>query len=147
MAIEQPRMTSPAEPFTQRTVARILVVDDEPKLRDSLAEGLRLEAWEVTTAENGTEAMRLIGAERFDLLVLDWMLPDFDGIEILRRVRARAPQLPVLMLTARCTHTDQAEAFAHGATDYVAKPFAFADLLARCHALLTPVPPRAHRPV
>src|SRR5438105_2770222 len=97
----------------------VLLVEDEPKLRKSLAEGLRLEAWHVVTAANGEEAMRQIGTRDFDLLVLDWMLPDLDGIEILRRVRVQHPNLPVLMITARCNHSDQAAAFQQDATDYL----------------------------
>jgi DNA-binding response OmpR family regulator len=125
-----------AERSIQHAVARVLLVDDEPKLRESLAEGLRLEEWEVVTAGSGAEAMQRIGSGEFDLIVLDWMLPDFDGMEVLRRVRAQAPELPVLMITARHGHGDQVTAFQKGATDYLIKPFAFSDLVARCRVLL-----------
>src|SRR5687768_9278739 len=117
-------------------VARILIVDDEPKLRDSIAQGLRLEPWDVVTASNGNEAMRIIAANQLDLVVLDWMLPDVDGMEILRRVRVHFPDLPVLIITARSGSDDVRTALEHGATDVIRKPFGFTDLLARCTALL-----------
>jgi DNA-binding response OmpR family regulator len=115
---------------------RVLLVEDEPKLRASLADGLQLEDWQVTTAENGQEAFRLLESQPFDLLLLDWMLPDQDGLEILRFVRAKGSEIPVLVVTARSTHADEAAAFRHGANGYLLKPFAFAELLARCRALL-----------
>jgi DNA-binding response OmpR family regulator len=132
-------MTASVETSSKKTPAtRVLVVDDEPKLRESLAEGLRLEDWTVVTAENGTEALERLRADSFDLLVLDWMLPDIDGLEILRRIRPQAPRLPVLMVTARNMRSDQVAALECGATDYVTKPFAFDELIARCRALLAP---------
>jgi two-component system, OmpR family, response regulator len=131
-------MTSGAETKDKRAAARVLLVDDEPKLRESIAEGLRLEGWAVSTAATGAEALALFRGNEFDLLVLDWMLPDIDGMEILRRVRAHAPRLPVLMITARCSPTDQATAFRNGATGFLTKPFAFDDLLVRSGALIAP---------
>ena len=119
------------------TVHRRLV-EDEPKLRQSLTDGLQLEEWQVTAVETGSEAFRLLQRETFDLLLLDWMLPDGDGIEILQHVRARGSQVPVLFVTARSSHNDQAAAFENGATGYLMKPFAFEDLLARCRALMAP---------
>jgi DNA-binding response OmpR family regulator len=118
--------------------ARILVVDDEPKLCESVAEGLRLEGWIVVTAASVAAANGLLGAERFDLLVLDWMLPDGDGLELLQRVRAITVRMPVLVMTARNSHYDEAIAFESGASEFLTKPFAFGDLLARCQALLSP---------
>ena len=134
------RMNSSADrnETSTRAAVRVLLVDDEPKLRESLAEGLRIEDWDVVTAETGAEAMQLLRAHDLDLVVLDWMLPDCDGMDILRHIRAQWPQLPVLMITARCSHTDQATAFQNGATDYLMKPFAFEDLLTRSRALLAP---------
>lgn len=117
---------------------RILLVEDEPKLCASLAEGLRLEEWDVVTAASGTAALELIRAHEFNLVVLDWMLPDMEGLEVLRQVRARLPRLPVLMMTARAGHFAEIIAFQNGATDYVTKPFAFDDVLARCHVLIAP---------
>ena len=119
---------------------RILLVEDERKLRESLAEGLRLEEWEVDTAATGADALAAIRTGIFDLVLLDWMLPDLEGIDVLRGTRAHSPRLPVLMITARCTHADQVTAFRNGATDYLAKPFAFDDLVARCRALVPPEP-------
>ena len=118
------------------TPPRVLVVEDEQKTRDSLAEGLRLESWAVSTASTGQEALELLASEGFDLVVLDWMLPDRDGIEVLQRVRGQGQHTPVLMLTARSTLNDRVVGLDSGADDYVAKPFAFAELLARCRALL-----------
>jgi DNA-binding response OmpR family regulator len=122
---------------TTTHTARILLVEDEPKLRESLAEGFRLEDWSVTTAATGMDALRRLGYEDFDLLILDWMLPDLDGIELLLEIRSRGLRTPVLILTARSSESDRATAMESGATDLVAKPFGFADLLARCRVLLT----------
>jgi two-component system, OmpR family, copper resistance phosphate regulon response regulator CusR len=118
------------------TVPRILVVEDEGKTRESLAEGLRLESWQVETAANGEAAVASLEAQPFDLVVLDWMLPDRDGIDVLRTVRQRGVHTPVLMLTARNSLNDRVIGLDSGADDYLPKPFAFAELLARCRALL-----------
>ncbi|HVU32769.1 MAG TPA: response regulator transcription factor [Opitutaceae bacterium] len=115
---------------------RVLVVEDEAKTRDSLAEGLRLEEWQVETAEAGDQAIELLEAANFDLIVLDWMLPDRDGLDVLQHLRGRAVHTPVLMLTARATLEDRVVGLESGADDYLPKPFAFAELLARCRALL-----------
>jgi DNA-binding response OmpR family regulator len=114
----------------------ILLVEDEAKTRESIAEGMTLEGWKVTAVSGGGEAMQLTAQSTFDLLVLDWMLPDRDGIEVLRHVRARGQVTPVLMLTARGTLQDRVVGLDSGADDYLPKPFAFAELLARCRALL-----------
>jgi DNA-binding response OmpR family regulator len=114
----------------------VLVVEDEQKTRESLAEGLRLEAWNVSTAANGDEALALLHREPFDLVVLDWMLPDRDGVEVLQQLRGAGKHIPVLMLTARSTLNDRVVGLDSGADDYLPKPFAFAELLARCRALL-----------
>lgn len=114
----------------------VLFIEDEDKTRDSIAEGLRLENWSVTVASTGTEGCALLDRESFDLLVLDWMLPDRSGIEVLQHVRRRGLHPPVLMLTARGTLNDRVAGLDSGADDYLAKPFAFAELLARCRALL-----------
>ena len=114
----------------------MLIVEDEQKTRDSVAEGLTLEEWQVATAEGGEQAIKLLSAESYDLLVLDWMLPDRSGIEVLRSIRERGVQTPVLMLTARTTLDDRVTGLETGADDYLLKPFAFAELLARCRALL-----------
>ncbi|MEX2043876.1 MAG: response regulator, partial [Opitutus sp.] len=124
-------------PAVETSVApRVLVVEDEQKTRESLTEGLQLEGWTVAMAANGTEALGLAEKEPFDLVVLDWMLPDRDGIEFLQELRGRGLQFPVLMLTARSTLNDRVIGLDSGADDYLVKPFAFAELLARCRALL-----------
>jgi two-component system copper resistance phosphate regulon response regulator CusR len=115
---------------------RVLVVEDEQKTRDSLAEGLRLEAWNVVVAENGSGAIGTLEREEFDLIILDWMLPDRDGLEVLQHLRGRGHQTSVLMLTSRSTLHDRVVGLDSGADDYLPKPFAFAELLARCRALL-----------
>ena len=118
------------------TPPRVLLVEDEDKTRDSILEGLRLEGWTVTGVSSGEQALAHLERESFDLLVLDWMLPQSDGIEVLRHLRSRAQHMPVLMLTARSTLNDRVVGLDSGADDYLAKPFAFAELLARCRALL-----------
>jgi two-component system, OmpR family, copper resistance phosphate regulon response regulator CusR len=115
---------------------RILIVEDEEKTQASLAEGLRLESWQVATASTGKEAIALLDAGAFDLVVLDWMLPDRNGLDVLRHLRGRAVATPVLMLTARASLDDRVTGLESGADDYLSKPFAFAELLARCRALL-----------
>ncbi|MBL9215039.1 MAG: response regulator transcription factor [Opitutaceae bacterium] len=115
---------------------RILLVEDEDKTRASVAEGFRLEGWEVVAATNGEEAVGLLEGQAFDLLVLDWMLPGRDGLAILRHARARGLHIPVLMLTARRELDDRVTGLETGADDYLPKPFAFAELIARCRALL-----------
>jgi two-component system copper resistance phosphate regulon response regulator CusR len=101
-----------------------------------VAEGLRLEDWRVTTAVTGDDALAELEKSTFDLLILDWMLPGPDGMEVLRHVRARGNPTPVLLLTARRSLDDRVAGLEGGADDYLPKPFAFAELLARCRALL-----------
>ena len=115
---------------------RVLVVEDEAKTRASLAEGLGLQGWDVVAAATGDEAGFILERQVFDLLVLDWMLPGLSGLEVLALVRSRGADLPVLMLTARDAVDDRVAGLERGADDYLAKPFAFAELVARCRALL-----------
>lgn len=117
-------------------IPHVLVVEDEQKTRDSVAEGLRLEGWQVMTAVSGDEAVSAMELATFDLLVLDWMLPGCDGLAVLRHARDRGKQTPVLLLTARRSLDDRVAGLEGGADDYLSKPFAFAELLARCRALL-----------
>ena len=114
----------------------VLLVEDEEKTRTSVAEGFRIEGWNVRTAGDGETAVALLNREAFDLLVLDWMLPGFDGLEVLRHARTRGTQTPVLMLTVRDSLQDRVAGLEAGADDYLPKPFAFAELLARSRALL-----------
>ncbi|MBL9188742.1 MAG: response regulator transcription factor [Opitutaceae bacterium] len=124
------------EPNTVLSPPRILVVEDEPKTRESLAEGLRMEEWEVRTVGTAEAAIAMLEQIAFDLVILDWMLPQKDGIDVLRQVRGRGLTVPVLMLTARTALPDRVEGLDSGADDYLLKPFAFAELVARCRALL-----------
>jgi two-component system copper resistance phosphate regulon response regulator CusR len=119
---------------------RVLIVEDERKTRESLSEGLRIESWAVSAVERGEEAIGLLRQQGFDLVVLDWTLPDSEGIEVLKQVRARGLTTPVLMLTARGGLNDRVRGLESGADDYLGKPFAFAELLARCRALLRRTP-------
>jgi two-component system copper resistance phosphate regulon response regulator CusR len=115
---------------------RILVVEDEAKVAGALQEGLAREKYEVTVAPTGEEAFFLINAEEFDLVILDLMLPGRDGLQILSALRKRGLQTPVLILTARDAIEDRVEGLDRGADDYLVKPFAFPELLARIRALL-----------
>jgi two-component system, OmpR family, response regulator len=119
-----------------QSIVRVLLVEDEPKLRESLIEGLRLEEWSVTGAGTGAEAEQHLAAQEFDLIVLDWMLPDCDGLELVHRLRAQRNNVPVLMITARAGGAARELVMKSGASDYLAKPFSFDDLLSHSRALL-----------
>ncbi len=125
-----------AGPVMSAAHPHVLVVEDEPKTRESVAEGLRLEDWRVTTAVSGDEAVLALERAPFDLLILDWMLPGMDGLALLQHIRARGNHTPALLLTARGAVDDRVAGLEGGADDYLPKPFAFAELLARCRALL-----------
>jgi len=117
---------------------RILVVDDDAAVRESLGRALRLEGYEVEMAGDGSEALeRLLGdGGDPDLVVLDVLMPNVDGLEVCRTLRRTGSRLPVLMLTARDQVADRVAGLDAGADDYVVKPFALAELLARVRALL-----------
>jgi DNA-binding response OmpR family regulator len=117
------------------TIASILVVEDEVKVARAVKEGLEAEGYQVALARNGEEGFRA-AAGPFDLIVLDLMLPGCDGIEVLKRIRAGGSAIPVLVLTARDTIEDRVEGLDAGADDYLIKPFAFPELIARIRALL-----------
>lgn len=117
-------------------MARVLVVEDERKVRQGLEQGLLSAGYAVTTAATGTEGLRLALASPCDCLVLDWMLPGQDGIEVLRSLRNAGRAVPVLLLTARDAVADRVLGLESGADDYLIKPFALAELLARVKALL-----------
>jgi two-component system copper resistance phosphate regulon response regulator CusR len=114
----------------------ILVVEDEAKVAEALKEGLEREDYEVTLARTGEEGYYVLGTRSFDLVVLDLMLPGRDGVEILKTLRGRDRTIPVLILTARDTVQDRVAGLDAGADDYLIKPFAFPELLARIRALL-----------
>jgi two-component system, OmpR family, response regulator MprA len=116
--------------------ARILVVDDERAVRDGIRRALQLEGYEVELAADGEEALLGLGALATDLVILDVLMPRLDGLEVCRRMRASADMTPVLMLTARVEVDDRVEGLDAGADDYLTKPFALDELLARVRALL-----------
>ena len=115
---------------------RILVVDDEPTVRENLRIGLEFEGYSVAVAEDGVAALAQVGAAAPDLVIMDVMMPRMDGLTACRRLRARDPATPILMLTARNATGDQVVALDTGADDYLTKPFDFDALLARVRALL-----------
>lgn len=115
---------------------RVLVIEDEQKIADALKFGLEAEGYQVVTAANGEDGFFCLNAEPFDLLLLDLMLPGHDGLEILTILRAKGFHLPVLVLTGRDTIQDRVLGLDSGADDYLVKPFAFPELLARMRLLL-----------
>jgi two-component system, OmpR family, response regulator len=115
---------------------RALVVDDEPMLADLVAMGLSLCGWEVRVAHAGRAAVEAAREVVPDALVLDWMLPELDGVEVLGRVRAFHPEVPALFLTARDSVDDRIRGLAAGGDDYVTKPFSLEEVLIRLHRLV-----------
>ncbi len=126
-------MTSPTAPTTPAAV--VLVVEDEPAIADAVAARLRAEGFTVHVAADGPAGVAAAAEHAPDLVVLDVMLPGFDGLEVCRRVQAQRP-VPVLMLTARDDEADTLMGLAAGADDYLTKPFSMRELVARVHALL-----------
>jgi two-component system, OmpR family, response regulator MprA len=118
------------------TAQRILVVDDDPKITSFLRRALVLDGYEVTVANGGPEALRLLAEQAPDLMILDLMMPEVDGLEVCRRVRAAGDELPILILTARDAVSDRVKGLDTGADDYLVKPFAMEELLARVRVLL-----------
>ena len=116
--------------------SRILVVDDEPSIVDAVATALRYEGYDVDEATAGREAIRLVTEREPDLIVLDWMLPDIEGIEVGRRLRERGFKSAILFLTARDATENKVEALRAGGDDYVTKPFSLAEIVARVQAIL-----------
>jgi two-component system OmpR family response regulator len=114
---------------------RVLVVEDDVKLAAAIRRGLRFEGIVVDLAEGGEEAIRLAGATDYDAILLDVMLPDVDGFETCRRLRAQGNWVPILMLTARDAVEDRVRGLDTGADDYLTKPFSLAEVLARLRAL------------
>lgn len=118
------------------TPIRVLTVDDEPSLIELLSLAMRYEGWDVHTARSGTEAVRVAKQCEPDAIVLDMMLPDFDGLEVMRRVRATQPDVPVIFLTARDGVADRINGLTAGGDDYVTKPFSLEEVIARLRGLL-----------
>jgi two-component system, OmpR family, response regulator len=115
---------------------RILVVDDEPSIVDAVATALRYEGFEVDEATAGRDALRAVAEREPDLVVLDWMLPDLEGIEVGRRMRERGFKSAILFLTAKDGVENKVEALRAGGDDYVTKPFSLAEIVARVQAIL-----------
>jgi two-component system, OmpR family, response regulator MprA len=115
---------------------RILVVDDEPALQQALSRALALERYDVALASDGREALELLGSGPFEAVILDISMPRLDGLEVCRRLRGGGDRTPVLMLTARDAVDDRVAGLDAGADDYLVKPFALRELMARIRALL-----------
>ena len=118
------------------TESRILVVEDDAAVRDALQRALSFEGYEIVTATDGAVALSELRGAAVDLIVLDVMMPHLDGLETCRRIRASGDTVPILMLTAKAAVGDRVEGLDAGADDYVTKPFALDELLARIRALL-----------
>jgi two-component system OmpR family response regulator len=137
MSIESPRAA--AQPKLTRadgSPIRAVVVDDEDSLTDLLSMALRYEGWEVRTAATGQKALSLAREFRPDVIVLDIMLPDIDGLKVLTRLRADGLQTPVLFLTAKDALDDRVTGLTFGGDDYVTKPFSLEELVARLRGLI-----------
>jgi two-component system, OmpR family, response regulator MprA len=124
---------------------RILVVEDEPAVREAVERALRLEGYDVVLAGDGGEALETLDERPADAVVLDLLMPRVDGLELCRRMRLRGDRTPVLMLTARDAVTDRVAGLDAGADDYLVKPFALDELLARVRALLRRAIPSSDR--
>lgn len=125
---------------------RILVVDDEPSITELVSTALRFIGFDVRTAASGHEALSAVATFAPQLIVLDVMLPDYDGFEVIRRLRAGGDQVPVVFLTARDDHGDKMRGFTHGGDDYLTKPFSLEELVARIRAILRRAGVRAEAP-
>ena len=117
-------------------LASILVVEDEENLQDALKLNLELEGYEVSTASDGAQALKKVNEEYFDLMILDIMLPEIDGISVCETIRLKNTQLPILMLSARTSSADRILGLKKGADDYLTKPFNLEELLLRIHKLI-----------
>src|SRR5258708_25603252 len=132
----------------QQPSTKLLVVEDEPNILELLAASLRYAACEVVTAAGGSEAVQVAQRHRPDLIVLDVMLPDMDGFDVLHRLRGGGTRTPVLFLTARDSTEDKVRGLTLGGDDYVTKPFSLEEVIARIHAVPTRTPggPPHHPP-
>ncbi len=115
---------------------KVLVVDDEPNIRELVQVALKFHGCSVTASASGKEALQRASTDQPDLIVLDVMLPDIDGFEVCRRLRAQANDVPVIFLTARDTTSDTVTGLALGGDDYITKPFSVEALVARVRAVL-----------
>jgi two-component system, OmpR family, response regulator MprA len=123
-----------------KSMEHILVIEDDPAIRDLLRRGLTYENYKVTVANDGLSGLSAARDNPPDLVILDWMMPGLDGLEVCTRLRA-ASSVPILMLTAKDSVPDRVLGLESGADDYLVKPFAFPELLARIHALLRRMQP------
>jgi DNA-binding response OmpR family regulator len=121
--------------YNMALLMRILVVEDEHKIANSIKRGFEQETWATDVAYDGEEGLDMALSEEYDVIVLDLMLPKMDGMEICKKLRAEEKHTPILMLTARGELGDKVEGLNSGADDYLVKPFAFEELLARVKAL------------
>jgi two-component system OmpR family response regulator len=122
--------------MTKQSARRVLVVDDEPSIVDAVATALRYEGFEVEEATTARAGLAAAQERRPDLIILDVMLPDLDGLEVTRRLRADGVGVPILFLTARDALEDKVAGLGAGGDDYVTKPFALAEIVARVRAIL-----------
>jgi len=120
----------------RETKASLLVVEDEESLRDALKLNLELEGYEVTTADNGPSVIKMVKNEYFDLIILDIMLPDMDGITVCETIRMQHNDVPIMFLSARNTGADRVEGLKKGGDDYMTKPFNLEELLLRVEKLI-----------
>jgi two-component system, OmpR family, response regulator len=125
--------------------ARILVIDDDPQILEALRGALTMAGFTIDVASNGRDGFRLACQNLFDALIIDLMLPDMDGLEVLQHLREQAIDTPVLILSGKDHVEDRVAGLNTGADDYLVKPFAFAELLARVHSLLRRV--RSSQPI
>ena len=132
-----PATVGPARPIPMR----LLLIEDEKKVAEFVARGLRAERYAVDVTSDGRSGWEMASTIDYDLVILDLMLPELSGAEVLRRLRRRGTSAAVLVLTARDATQDKVEIFEAGADDYLTKPFAFAELLVRVKALLRRPPP------
>lgn len=119
-----------------RSVTRLLVIEDEELVREGLLENLKLEGYEVLGCANGVDGIEAYERESPDLVILDLMIPGFDGLEVCRRIRQLGRGTPIIILTAKCSEVDKVVGLELGADDYLTKPFGMRELFARIRALL-----------
>jgi len=122
---------------------KVLVVDDDEKLLKMLKRTLVFENLDVYTATNGREALEIVQQQSPDILIVDWMMPEMDGLELIQRLRDANNRMPIMMLTAKDAIENRVDGLESGADDYLVKPFAPAELVARVHALLRRIEPKS----
>jgi len=146
VALAQSATTWNGETVPDQDRERILVIDDEPAITELLTAALRFVGYDVQTASSGHAALVVAASFMPHLIVLDVMLPDVDGFEVLRRLRSGGDHTPVVFLTARDDHDDKIRGFTHGGDDYVTKPFSLEELVARVRAIMRRSSTRADAP-